>query len=58
MNRRAALLLFPVFAGCPAPPTDVQLDPPAQGFQLTTTSFSVAAGAETQRCFFFTVPGS
>jgi Copper type II ascorbate-dependent monooxygenase, C-terminal domain len=51
----AALLL----TGCPGPASnDVHLDPPAKGFQLDTSTFDVPAGAETQRCFFFAVPGS
>ena len=42
---------------CPGP-TDVQLAPPARGFQLRTDAFAVPQGQEVQRCYFFRVPGS
>src|SRR5579871_6276443 len=57
---RAYAIAF-VLIGCNPqvpPPGDVSLDPPAQGFQLATNAFDVAAGTETQRCFFFAVPGT
>ncbi len=58
---RLPVLACLALAGCPAPQpmdTDVHLDPPPSGFQLATDSFDVAAGTETQRCYFFTVPGT
>jgi hypothetical protein len=55
MRVAAALLLA---AGCSSGAHDVQLAPPADGFQLETDAFSVAQGAEVQRCYFFRVPGS
>lgn len=45
-----------IAAGCPQPPIDVKLDPPAQGFQLATPAFPVPERDETQRCYFFEVP--
>jgi hypothetical protein len=52
-------LILPVALGCqPAAPTDVTLEKPANGFQLSTDSFVVDSGVETQRCYFFTVPGT
>jgi hypothetical protein len=32
--------------------------PKAQGFQLTIPAFPVPSGTETQRCYFFAVPGA
>ena len=57
--RVAHLLPLALLAGCgAAPPPDVDLPAPARGFQLTTGRFFVDSGTETQRCFFFTIPGS
>src|SRR5438132_9993316 len=53
MRPCAALLLL--CAACPGP-SDVHLDPPKDGFQLTTDSFPVPLGQEAQRCYFFRVP--
>jgi hypothetical protein len=59
--RRYAIALAAAAAtvGCGAPASNVYLEPPAagKGFQLTFTPFSVAQGMETQRCYFYTVPG-
>jgi len=54
---RLAFLLLLATAACPGP-RDVELAPPASGFQLATDSFAVARGTEVQRCYFFRVPGS
>jgi hypothetical protein len=32
--------------------------PPGQGFQLTVPDFDVPLGTDTQRCYFFAVPGT
>ena len=64
MLRRPVIFVILAAAACgPAPPppaTDVTLDPPAtgQGFQLAAAPFDVPSGAEVQRCYFFTVPGT
>ena len=55
---RAALLLLILTAACPGGPQDVQLSPPASGFQLATEPFEVPSGQEVQRCYFFKVPGT
>jgi hypothetical protein len=41
-------------------PKDIILAPPAvgQGFQISVPPFPVAAGTETQQCYFVTVPGA
>jgi len=54
---RFALALLLATAACPGP-RDVELAPPASGFQLATDSFAVARGTEVQRCYFLRVPGS
>jgi hypothetical protein len=51
----AAIAVAFAAAGCPGP-TDVQLAPPSQGFQLKVEPYKVEKGSETQRCFFFEVP--
>jgi hypothetical protein len=38
------------------PITDVELAPPTAGFQLAPAPFEVPMTAETQRCYFITVP--
>ena len=53
MKRLALLALLAACAGA----HDVQLAPPADGFQLATDSFAVASGTEVQRCYFFRVQG-
>jgi hypothetical protein len=57
---RRFLALSLALLGCNATmaPEDVKLDPPARGLQFTSGAFDVAAGAETQRCYFFTIPGT
>jgi hypothetical protein len=54
MKRLAALGLLAACSGA----HDVQLAPPADGFQLATDAFAVPVGQEVQRCYFFRVPGS
>ena len=45
-------------AACTPVPDDVILPPPSKGLQFTTGAFEVAGGSETQRCYFFTIPGA
>jgi len=47
-----------VCASCHKEPQDVELAPPADGFQLATDAFDVPAATEVQRCYFFTVPAA
>lgn len=54
MKRTLAMLV--AVTACRSGPSDVQLDPPASGFQLSPATFDVPEGSETQRCFFFEVP--
>ncbi len=52
--------LFAAGVGCGSPGGgNVSLEPPAsgKGFQLSIQPFTVAQGVETQRCFFFSIPG-
>jgi hypothetical protein len=59
MRRLMGLLgLSLVLCGCPVDKGDVTLAKPALGFQLQAGPFEVAKTTETQRCFFFTVPGT
>jgi hypothetical protein len=55
MKRLPLLLLV---AGCGGSTPDVSLPLPSSGFQLSTDAFPVDAGTETQRCYFFAVPGN
>ncbi len=52
----AVLLLCACAKAAPAP--DVELAPPASGFQLGTEAFDVPAASEVQRCYFFAVPAA
>jgi hypothetical protein len=46
-------------AACESGQSGFLKPPPAgQGFQLTVPPFEVQAGTETQRCYFFAVPGA
>lgn len=46
-----------VMTACPGPKiSEVVLDKPASGFQLTPAEFDVAEGVESQRCYFIEVP--
>ena len=54
---RCALAVALLLSACPGP-KDVQLAPPASGFQLATDSFPVPKSTEVQRCYFFDVPGT
>jgi hypothetical protein len=57
--RPGGLLVFAALAaGCSGGPRDVELAPPAAGFQLRTEAWDVPKGTEQQRCYFFRVPGS
>ena len=40
------------------PDPDVEMAPPASGFQLGTEAFDVPAASEVQRCYFFAVPAA
>ncbi len=55
---KISLLLVCAIAACGGAPIEVTLDAPARGFQLASDSFEVKSGTETQRCFFFAVPGT
>jgi hypothetical protein len=46
--------------GCNQPKPEVSLaaPPSGQGFQFQTGGFAVPQGTETQRCYFFAVPGT
>jgi hypothetical protein len=55
----AAVLPLICLSACPGPSNgDVQMDPPALGFQLATEAFTVPAATEVQRCYFFAVPAN
>jgi hypothetical protein len=41
-----------------ADPTHLQPPPTGRGFQLAVPPFAVPAGTDTQRCYFFPVPGT
>lgn len=63
MKRVIRLMACVALAACggedekkPTEATDVELAPPAQGFQLTTGAFEVPVGREIQDCHFFAVP--
>jgi len=45
-------------SGCGGDPTLIAAPPTGQGFQLSVPNFDVPAGTDTQRCFFFAVPGT
>lgn len=48
-----------VLSGCGnGDPTLINPPPAGQGFQLSVPEFDVPAGTDTQRCFFFAVPGT
>jgi hypothetical protein len=59
-----SIFLALTLAGCGSSPsstvTDIALAAPAadKGFQFAVPPFDVAAGTETQSCYFFTVPGA
>lgn len=56
MRKAALSFLAALIAGCPGGPHDVELAPPAAGFQLKTEAWDVPRGTEQQRCYFFRVP--
>ena len=56
MRCTLVVLMVVAVTACRPGPSDVQLDPPASGFQLSPAPFDVPEGTETQRCFFFEVP--
>ena len=42
----------------PHDPTQIDLEPPAQGVQIGTPAFDVPAGTEVQRCYYFKLPSN
>jgi hypothetical protein len=58
--RKLALVALTAAFACHGGAVDVQLAPPAAsaGFQLGTGGWDVPKGTESQRCYFFRVPGS
>src|SRR5579872_7010813 len=57
--RRFTLVLLAASWGCGSQ-NGSTLDPPpaGQGFQLHVAPFDVGAGVETQRCYFYAIPGT
>lgn len=42
----------------PQDPTQIDLEPPAQGVQIGTPVFDVASGTEVQHCYYFKLPSN